>query len=179
MARPVRTSGHPGRIGSMQVTVELAPIEEKSVIRNMLQLYLHDFSEFAGFELDGHGYYGYGRLDVYWMEEERFPFIVRVDGQLAGFVFIRTEDLAGNPRYSVAEFFILRKYRRHGIGTSVMRQVVGRFPDQWSLAVDLRNEAGLPFWRKVVGELTDGHYTEHPGDSAHRIVLEFTVKGSA
>jgi predicted acetyltransferase len=179
MARPVRTSGHPGRIGSMQVTVELAPIEEKSVLRNLLQLYIHDLGEFAGFDLDAHGYYGYGRLDFYWMEEGRFPLLVRVDGHLAGFVFVRGENLTGGLRYSVAEFFILRKYRRHGIGTSVMRQVVGRFPGQWSLAVDLRNEAGLPFWRKVVGELTDGHYTENPGDSAHRIVLEFTVQGSA
>jgi predicted acetyltransferase len=163
----------------MQVTVELASIEQKSVLRNMLQLYIHDLSEFAGFDLDAHGLYGYRYLDFYWVEDGRFPFLVRIDGSLAGLVFIRSENLQTNPRYGVAEFFIMRKYRRHGIGTTVMRDVVERFPGQWSLAVDLRNAAGLPFWRKVVGAITDGHYVERPGDSAHRIVLGFAVKDSS
>jgi predicted acetyltransferase len=161
----------------MQVTVELAPIEQKSVLRNMLQAYIHDLSEFAGFDLDEHGLYGYRYLDFYWVEEGRFPFLVRVDGQLAGFVFIRGEDLAANPQYSVAEFFIMRKYRRHGVGEMVAGEVFGRFSGHWSLAVDLRNEAGLPFWRKIVGRITNGQFTEQPGDSPHRIVLKFDSTG--
>jgi predicted acetyltransferase len=163
----------------MQVSVELAPIEQKLVLRNMLQLYIHDLSEFGGFDLDAHGLYGYRYLDFYWVEDGRYPFLVRVDDQLAGFVLIRTEYVASDLRYGVAEFFIMRKYRRHGIGTTVMRHVVEQFPGQWSLAVDLRNTAGLPFWHKVVGAITDGRCTERPGDSAHRIVLEFSVTDSA
>lgn len=159
----------------MDVTVEPALFEQKSILRNMLQLYIYDFSEFAGFDLDEHGFYGYRYLDHYWAEEGRFPFLVWVDGQLAGFVFIRTEDLETSPRYSVAEFFIMRKYRRHGIGERVARDVFGRFPGQWSFHVDLRNQAGLPFWRTIVGRITSGQFAELPGDSEHRIVLEFAL----
>jgi predicted acetyltransferase len=159
----------------MNVTVEVAPVEQKSVLRNLLQLYIHDFSEFAGFDLDDHGFFRYSYLDYYWMEDGRFPFLVQVDGKLAGFVFIRGEDLASSPRYSVAEFFILRKYRRHGIGERAAREVFGRFPGRWSLTVDLRNEAGLPFWRKVLGRITAGQFTELTGDSVHRIALEFDI----
>jgi hypothetical protein len=43
------------------------------------------------------------------------------------------------------------------------------------LAVDLRNAAGLPFWRKVVGRITNGQFTEQPGDSPRRIVLQFDL----
>jgi predicted acetyltransferase len=163
----------------VNVTVELAPIEEKSILRSMLQIYIHDLSEFAGFDLDAHGLYGYRYLDFYWVEDGRYPLMVRVEGQLAGFVFIRGEELAASPRYSVAEFFIMRKFRRHGIGETVARQVFERFPGRWSLVVDVRNEAGLPFWRKVVGTITGGHFTEQSGDSPHRIVLEFTLTVSA
>lgn len=158
---------------TVDVTVELAAFEEKSILRNMLQLYIYDFSEFAGFDLDQHGFYGYRYLDHYWAEEGRFPFLVRADGKLAGFVFIRTESLETSPRYSLAEFFIMRKYRRHGIGERVAREIFDRFPGRWSFHVDLRNESGLPFWRKVVDRITNGQFTESPGDSANRIVLEF------
>ena len=158
---------------TVNVTVELAPIEQKSILRNLLQLYIYDFSEFAGFDLDEHGFFGYGRLDFYWIEEGRFPFLVRVDDQLAGFVFIRTEDLETSPRISIAEFFVMRKYRRHGIGERVAREMFDRFPGHWSFHVDLRNKAGLPFWRKIVDQITHGQFTERPGDTEHRIVLEF------
>ena len=159
----------------MNLTVDLAPVEQKPVFRNMLELYLHDLSEFTGFDLGEHGLFGYNYLDHYWLEADRFPFLVRVDERLAGFVFVRTDDLETSPRFSVAEFFIMRKYRRHGIGESVARDVFRRFPGQWSLAVDLRNEAGLPFWRRTVGRFTEGRFTEHPGNTPHRIVLHFAV----
>lgn len=159
----------------MNVSVDLAREEQKPVVHQLLQLYLHDFSEFAGFDLNEHGFYSYRWLDFYWVEDERSPFLVTVDGKLAGFVFVRREDRPTGPCHHIAEFFIMRKYRRSGVGETVARAVFQRFPGSWTFHIDLRNGAAIPFWRKVVGRLTDGQFTERSGDSEHRIVLDFEV----
>ena len=59
-------------------------------------------------------FYIYRYLDKdYWTEASRHPFFVIASGNLAGFALVRTlaEDDNGEPSYSLAEFFILRKYR--------------------------------------------------------------------
>ena len=43
----------------------------RELIRRMLELYLHDFSEFDGADLDEHGLFGYGDLDDFWYEPTR------------------------------------------------------------------------------------------------------------
>jgi len=54
--------------------------------------------------------YDYKYLDHYWTEEGRQPFVIRVDGKLAGFVLIR---MMGTNEHSqsipVAEFFVMKK----------------------------------------------------------------------
>ena len=50
--------------------------------------------------------------------KERHPLLIRVDGELAGLVLVRPLD--GGERV-IAEFLILPKYRRRGIGTSAAR----------------------------------------------------------
>ncbi len=82
------TIHHPVRLYS--VCKQVSTAEEKSVLRNLLELYNYDFSEFDHADLDAHGFYGYGRLDHYWTEPGRYRFLVRVDGKLAGLVLLRT-----------------------------------------------------------------------------------------
>ena len=83
----------------------------------MLELYLYDFSEFSKEDLAENGYFGYTYLDAYWQEAGRFPFFIRADGRLAGFILVRSCS-EHNPLpdpHNIAEFFVLKKYRRHGV----------------------------------------------------------------
>jgi predicted acetyltransferase len=72
----------------VNIDVARASVEEKPLIQRMLELYEYDFSEYEGTDLDSHGCFGYPNLDLYWLEPTRHPFIVRVDGRLAGFVLV-------------------------------------------------------------------------------------------
>ncbi len=99
------------------VTVLEAAEPHKAVVRRLLELYGHDFSEFTDADVDEHGRYGYPYLDAYWSEPERHPFLFRVDRHWAGFALVRS----GAP-HDMAEFFVLRKYRRHGIGHVAARE---------------------------------------------------------
>jgi hypothetical protein len=43
-----------------------ATVDDKPVVRRLLELYSHDFSEFTGTDVDAHGRFGYPDLDLYW-----------------------------------------------------------------------------------------------------------------
>jgi predicted acetyltransferase len=145
----------------MDIDVRQASLEEKSVLRHLLELYNYDFSEFDGADLDAHGFYGYGRLDHYWTEPGRYPFLVRADGKLAGLVLVRTLDTpAVPPTRSIAEFFILKKYRRRGVGRAAARRVFDLFPGRWHVSQIANNHPAQAFWRRVIVAYTHGDYQE-------------------
>lgn len=57
------------RQGALPVSIEVRPakITERQIVRNLLELYQHDFSEFDGMELNEHGQYDYFDLDCFWI----------------------------------------------------------------------------------------------------------------
>ncbi|SOC50979.1 Predicted acetyltransferase [Blastococcus aggregatus] len=130
----------------MSIDVLPATEDEKPVVRRLLELNSHDFSEFDGRDLGPTGEYGYRYLDHYWIEQEdRHAFIVRVDGAIAGCVLVR----AGSP-HRFGEFFIVRKHRRSGVGTKVARAVFDRFPGAWLVEEISGNDAAVAFWRRAI-----------------------------
>lgn len=78
----------------------------------------------------------YRFLDNYFTEEGREACFVTVGGQLAGFTMTRLLDDGAR---EVAEFFVVRRYRRQGVGREAARQMFRRHPGQWVLAFDRRS----------------------------------------
>lgn len=138
--------------------------EQKSILQHLLELYHYDFSEIDGDELNEHGLYGYRYLDHYWTEEQRIPLFIKVDGKYAGFVLINDYHMGFhssniNTR-SIAEFFVMRKYRRKGVGAYVATTVFNRYPGPWEIRQTANNVAAQRFWRKVIDDYTHGQYKE-------------------
>lgn len=144
--------------------VQILPAQssEKGVLENLMHLYLYDFTEFTGDDVDEKGRFVDEYLDRYWTEPGRYPFLIKVDGKLAGFVLVRDtvrpED--GQVTHHIAEFFILRKYRRRQIGRYAAWKIFDRFPGRWHVAEIRENVPAQHFWRKVIGEYTGGKYEE-------------------
>jgi predicted acetyltransferase len=88
-------------------------------------------------------------------------FITR-GGEIAGFALVtRGSPATFDPTdLDLAEFFVLRGYRRSGVG----RRAAGRLWDavrgNWVVRVSDANGAGLHFWRDVVREYAGDHYVE-------------------
>ena len=92
--------------------------------------------------------------------------LTRVDGRIGGFVLVSPPFASVLPNeHAIAEFFVLRKYRRTGIGTAAARRCFRRFPGRWEVPVAHYNRPALAFWRSV---LTDAggidELSEEPGD---------------
>ena len=143
----------------MNVTVVSVKKEEKEILRNLMEKYLYEFSRYDENDVNDLGLYGYDYLDFYWTEENRFPFFIKADGKLAGFVMVNDyQEIRIKTDYSMAEFFVLHKYRRRGIGTSALKFIFDTFKGKWQLMYHPKNEGSMIFWTKVVEEYTKGKY---------------------
>ncbi len=145
---------------SDRVEVLPALISDKPIVQQMMELYHYDFSEFDNTDLDGHGRFGYLYLDYYWVEADRHPFLVRVQDQLAGFVLVNQYTYLPGSQYSIAEFFILRRYRKRGIGKQVAFHIFDLFYGCWEIHQAHTNMLAQQFWRHVISAYTHGNYTE-------------------
>ena len=143
-----------------EVEIALAKPEERGVLENLFQLYVHDFTEqWAGEargEIGEDGLFEPYPLDPYWCDDGCVPLLLRRDGRLAGFALLNRTGHAGPPvDRNVAEFFVLRKHRRSGLAQAAAHGIFSRYPGQWEAAVARRNLAALAFWRRAVAA--------HPG----------------
>lgn len=144
----------------MDIRIEPIRIEQKSVFVQMMELYNYDFSVFSGNDINEYGYFGYPRIDDYWNEEGRYPFFIRVDGKLAGLVLVRScceYTNLENP-HNIAEFFVMQKYRRTGVGKAAAMKVFDLFPGGWEVSQWTCNLPAQSFWKHVVAEYTHGKY---------------------
>src|SRR6185295_11151075 len=118
--------------------------------------YAHDFSEFSDLKIGDDGRFGYERLPLYWTESNRFPFLVRANGDLAGFVLVQKGSQVSGAElvWDMAEFFVLRAYRRHGIGTRVAHDVWRKFTGRWEVRVSDKNLVAVSFWKRALSEFT-------------------------
>jgi predicted acetyltransferase len=151
---------------SAQIDVIPAGPEQQAVLARLLELYAHDFSEFYDIEIGPDGRFGYSSLPLYWSERGRHAFLVWVDGKLAGFVLVkRGSDLSGNEAvWDMAEFFVLRGYRRRGIGTQTAHTVWRRFPGAWEVRVMQSNASAQRFWERAIAEFV--------GEAIHPVSVE-------
>jgi len=139
----------------MKIELEIVREADKSVLRNLLELCSHDYSEFNQADVDAHGLYNYSYLDHYWTEPDRYAFFIKAGDKLAGFVMVRTLE---DGTHSIAEFFVLRKYRHQGVGKVVAWRIFDRFPGPWSVEQEPGNLPAQRFWNKIIGEYTSGCY---------------------
>ncbi len=135
----------------MTHAIEVVPAsaEQQPILANLLELYAHDFSEFLDIELDADGRFGYPDLPLYWRDPGRHPFLITCGGKLAGFILVKRAP-GDDAVWDMAEFFVVRSYRNHGIGTNVAHKVWRRFPGRWQVRVMESNRPANRFWERAV-----------------------------
>jgi predicted acetyltransferase len=164
---------------SIDIKTSPARVEERPILRRLMELYQYDFSEFDQADIGPLGLYDYPYLDHYWVENGREPYLVRVNGQLAGFVLVSQYNYLspGKDTWAISEFFIMRKYRHRGVGEQVARWIFDHHPGAWQVSEISENEAAVTFWRKVIERYTQGNFEEHylDNDRWHGPVQAFFI----
>ena len=140
----------------MDVALLAVAAADKPVIANLLQLYLHDFSEFEPAELSAHGTFDYAWLDSYFTTPDREAYLITVAGRPAGFALARCDVEGDEGAWNVSEFFVVRGHRGHGVATQAARLLFQRHPGPWTLSYLPANLPAARFWPNLVDAVASG-----------------------
>jgi predicted acetyltransferase len=155
-------SPHPVKIThTPRVQLIPAALSDRNALHNLAQFYQYDFTEFLPGDVDEQGEYPYMDVQRYLTDKGHRAYLARVNGKLGGFVLVRDrpEQRDRSGRY-LAEFFVMRPYRQLGVGRTLAFQTFDTFRGYWELAIVGPNIPAQAFWRKVVGEYTQGRFEE-------------------
>ena len=130
------------------------------VLRNLMEHYLHDMAEWFQFDSRDDGSYSNSAL-AYW--ERGFEVYLAFSGSLPiGFAIIDPAEPWNGKKngHDVDEFFVVRKYRRNGLGNALAEHIWNLYPGEWLVRVFRHNRPALPFWRMAISAYSGGDYVE-------------------
>ena len=117
-----------------------AQIDDRDRLERLLADYLLEFDG----RTDPYRY-----LDAYWQEPDRSPFLIELDGEIAGVCLIRRRDGA----WSIAEFSVIPEKRREGVGRAAVEALAERARSDGASHLEAKvhpdNRGALPFWLAV------------------------------
>lgn len=149
--------------------------EDRKWIQSVYPDYLSDLATLNTGIFPVLGEYGHREPDLLgrWFADDRsHPLLILKGVQAAGFALIVRPPVLPQSRpvidYRMSEFFVLRKFRRLGVGRDAANLIFNRFAGQWEVTEYLRNADAVSFWRKVIGLYTRGAYTERIADGEVR-----------
>ncbi len=140
--------------------------KHREVLRNLFDLYAHDFSEMTLADVEDNGRFTPDDFlaDSWDSSEHVFkPFLLKVNTHWAGFAFVEAGSYIAPDRdrhWLMEEFFVLRKYRRLGHGTAFAMALLKRFPGIWEIGQIPKNTRATAFWRRVLNVAVNGEYKE-------------------
>jgi predicted acetyltransferase len=166
---------------SHDVTLEVAAIHAAPVLANLLELYLHDMSEVFPIEIRPDGRFGYDKLPLYWSEPNtHFAFFIRSGAQAGRFALVtRGSPATVDPQdLDLAEFFILRSYRRAGIGRRAAFSALEPPRRRWVVRVAEANPVGLSFWEATIRDYTRGAFSTGEHRGKHHLFRVFSFRSA-
>ena len=145
------------------MNVRLVEVDGTDVrLRHLAQLYHYDFSEFMKADVAGDGLYRSIGFETSYRGDSFERYLIEVDGKLAGFVIVSLGQAYRDPAEQVwwiDEFFVMRAYRRRGVGERAARELFKR-GGAWEVGQVAPNTAGQAFWRSIIDRYTNGAYEE-------------------
>lgn len=169
----------------MNIDIHEAELDMMPVIQNMARFYAYDLSKSCGFydlfdwSFPENGLYEALDLSDYW-KPDHFAFLIRIDGELAGFALIDKIGTTPDVDWNMAQFFIVGKYQGKGIGHQVAIEIFSQFRGIWEVMQMPDNTPAIAFWKKVVSDFTNNKFSEErkvvqEPKPHENIVLKFTV----
>ena len=141
----------------MESVLRPMTLADRRAVAQLWQLYAHDLSEFRDSRPNTQGRFRTGRLPTYFDDPDNAGFVITQDGDLAGFAFVM--GVTRPPRH-IGDFFVVRHFRRHGLGYAAARELLARYPGPWEIGFQVENRGVPEFWRRVATDVAGTHWRE-------------------
>ena len=150
------------------------------VLQNLFEHYLHDMAEWFGFDTQEDGAYSYPTGQIWDQGCDVFIAYSAVTPIAFALVDSAGSRVPGSKARDLKEFFVVRRYRRDGVGKAFAAYVWDQCPGPWLVRVYQGNRPALPFWRNVIAEYSAGEFQENLFDAEGRAwsYFTFTARGA-
>lgn len=161
-------------INPTEVQLEKVTEQTRRTLWNLLQYMLFETSPSGKNVANEDGSFDYKYFDNYFTDRDRDAYLIKTNtGELMGFVMINQYLQKVKTGHSIAEFLILPRFRRNGVGREIAKRCFEMYPGSWEVApVDGSNSA-YRFWKTVIDEVTgndnrldDGIFVFNNGDKS-------------
>ncbi len=134
--------------------------ESDVLLRNLFQHYIHDMAEWFEIDTQPDGSYSYDTSSIW--KHGYDAYLAKVGDSIAGFALIGSAEewlgvIGGN---DVHEFFVIRRYRRSGVGQRMATLLWNQYPGEWLVRVLEKNAPAVLFWRNAISTHSHGSYKE-------------------
>jgi predicted acetyltransferase len=88
-------------------------------------------------------------------DDGSYPFTIQKDNKPVGFAVVSRPLPSARAKvdYRMAEFFVIKKQRRLGVGRDAAKLILRRFSGRWEVTELQSNQGAVAFWRSVLQEL--------------------------
>lgn len=139
----------------MSVTLTAVLESEKSILRNLYSLYLHDLSKFSSMiDLETDGSFKYESLDKFWDIDGLSPYFIKLDGSIIGFILLLERPfLTEGNDFGINDFFIINKYKGKGVAAQAAVKLFEVKQGKYFVVQVINNKRAVSFWRNLYIEL--------------------------
>ena len=134
--------------------------EADALLRNLFEHYCHDMSEWFDLDTSADGSYSYDTASI-WANEYG-AYLAKDGSTIAGFALIGSAFnwLGDASVRDVHEFFVLRKFRRRGVGQRMAALLWNEHPGKWLVRVLEANAPAVLFWQAAISGYSLGSFQE-------------------
>jgi predicted acetyltransferase len=157
--------------------IERATREDQALLFRMLQFYYFEATQWSGEDLLADGLYESDQAGVAsYCEPDGVDaaWLLKVDGQAAGFVLVESIPFEGGHIRELADLFVMPKYRGLGLAEAATRKIVPGHAGPWLIAVFRKDVRALRYWQGAFTRLP--FRSVHPGPH-HELFHQFIING--
>jgi predicted acetyltransferase len=134
--------------------------ESQAALQNLFEHYLHDMAEWFEVDTKPAGGHAYDTSSIW--ENGCDAYLAKLGDSPVGFAVVGSavEWLGDIGAHDVHEFFVIRGFRRSGVGQRMAAVLWDERPGNWLVRVLEANAPAVHFWRSAISTHSRGSYEE-------------------
>lgn len=142
-------------INLAEIQLEQVTESTRQTLWNLLQYLLFETSPSGKNVANEDGSFDYKYFDNYFTDKNRYAYLIKSKtGELMGFVMINQYLQQVKTGHSIAEFLVLPRFRRNGVGSEVAKRCFAMYPGNWEVGPADGSDLAYKFWKAVIDEVT-------------------------
>lgn len=141
-------------INLAEVQLERVTESTRQALWNLLQYLLFETSPSGKNVANEDGSFDYKYFSNYLTDNDRDAYLIKSKtGELMGFVMINQYLQKIKTGHSIAEFLVLPRFRRNGVGSEVAKRCFAMYPGNWEVSPADGSDSAYKFWKTVIDEV--------------------------